>query len=67
MNRLAPLWKTIFRMNVGLDMAEFDATMKELVEHSPEDWLAFAGLTPAPARLIDADIATISGAAIRPN
>jgi predicted transposase YdaD len=41
----------------------FDATLKALVESGPGDWVALAGLPHAPARVIDADIATVSGAA----
>src|SRR5262249_39527496 len=32
-------------------------------ELSPQDWVVQGGWAPAPARLVDADIATISGAA----
>ncbi len=39
----------------------FDATLKELVESYPDDWLAVLGITPAgPVRLIDADLSTIT-------
>jgi predicted transposase YdaD len=41
----------------------FDPTLKDLVECGPEDWVALAGLPPAPTRIIDADVATVSGAA----
>src|SRR6266849_275681 len=41
----------------------FDPTLKTLVELGPADWTVFAGQPPAPARIIDADIATVSGAA----
>jgi hypothetical protein len=41
----------------------FDDTLKHLTELSPEDWVVRGGWTPAPATLIDADIATITGAA----
>ena len=41
----------------------FDATLKELVECGPSDWPMLAGLPRAPARVVDADIATVSGAA----
>ncbi len=41
----------------------FDDTLKHLTELSPEDWVVQGGWTAAPATLIDADIATISGAA----
>jgi hypothetical protein len=43
----------------------FDAALRDLVECGPEDWAFLAGLPEAPARLIDADIATVSGAADR--
>jgi len=41
----------------------FDPTLKTLVEVGPGDWTVFAGQPAAPTRIIDADIATISGAA----
>src|ERR1700722_11790730 len=40
-----------------------DDTLKHLTELSPQDWVVRGGWTAAPATLIDADIATISGAA----
>lgn len=40
----------------------FDATLKDLLERSPEDWPVLAGLPPAPVTVIDADISTVSGA-----
>jgi hypothetical protein len=40
-----------------------DNALKHLTELSPQDWVVRGGWTPAPAVLIDADIATISGAA----
>src|SRR5437879_954327 len=41
----------------------FDPTLKTLVEVGPADWTVFAGQPAAPTRIIDADIATVSGAA----
>src|SRR6266849_4179113 len=41
----------------------FDPTLKTLVELGPADWTVFAGQPAAPTRVIDADIATVSGAA----
>lgn len=41
----------------------FDPTLKALVESSPEDWPVFVGQPPAPTEVIDADVATVSGAA----
>jgi hypothetical protein len=41
----------------------FDPTLKALVEVGPDDWTVFAGQPAAPTRIIDADIATVSGAA----
>lgn len=41
----------------------FDPTFKALVESAPEDWVVLAGDPRAPAQIIDADIATVSGAA----
>lgn len=40
----------------------FDPTFKTLVEASPEDWPALADLPRGPTDVIDADIATVSGA-----
>src|ERR1700681_555874 len=39
-----------------------DDTLKHLTELSPQDWVVRGGWTAAPATIIDADIATISGA-----
>jgi predicted transposase YdaD len=41
----------------------FDPTLKDLVETMPADWLALVGVPPTPVEVIDADIATVSGAA----
>jgi predicted transposase YdaD len=41
---------------------KFDATLKTLLEESPQDWPALAGQPPRPVKVIDADISTISGA-----
>ena len=41
----------------------FDDTLKHLTELSAPDWVIRGGWTAAPTTLIDADIATISGAA----
>src|SRR5690242_13530578 len=41
----------------------YDPTFKALVEAGPADWAVLAGQPPAPAEVIDADIATVSGAA----
>src|SRR5262245_42459080 len=40
-----------------------DDTLKHLTEISPRDWVVRGGWAPAAATVIDADIATISGAA----
>jgi predicted transposase YdaD len=42
---------------------EFDPTLKTLVEGSPGDWPVLMGQSAARTRVIDADIATVSGAA----
>jgi predicted transposase YdaD len=42
---------------------KFDVTLKSLLEDSPADWSALAGVPDAEVTVIDADIATISGAA----
>jgi hypothetical protein len=42
---------------------EYDPTVKALVEAGPEDWLVLAGRPRAPARVLDADLATVSRAA----
>jgi hypothetical protein len=39
-----------------------DDALKHLTEWSPQDWVVHGGWPAAPATLIDADIATISGA-----
>lgn len=39
-----------------------DDALKQLTELSPQGWVVRGGWSAAPARLIDADIATISGA-----
>lgn len=51
-----------------------DDTLKQLTELAPQDWIVQGGWPAAPARVIDADIATIAGAtdkvirvAARPN
>jgi predicted transposase YdaD len=41
----------------------FDATFKEMLERSPADWLALAGLEGPGAELIDADVSTVTAAA----
>jgi hypothetical protein len=40
-----------------------DDTLKQLTELSPQDWVVQGGWPRAPATAIDADIATITGAA----
>jgi predicted transposase YdaD len=40
----------------------YDPTLKALVELRPADWPALAGLPRGPTSVIDADIATVSGA-----
>src|SRR5438128_6902982 len=47
---------------MGKDRKPFDATLKDLVECGPADWPVLANLPTAPTRIIDADIATVSGA-----
>lgn len=41
---------------------QFDDTLKHLTELAPQDWVVQGGWPAAPARVIDADIATIAGA-----
>ena len=42
----------------------FDASLKDLIESYPADWLSFLGLgTAAAVEAIDADVSTVSGAA----
>ena len=38
----------------------FDSTTKQLVELSPSDWLAYAGLPGLDAEVLDADLSTVS-------
>src|SRR6516162_10075194 len=40
-----------------------DDTLKHLTELSPQDWVVRGGWEAAPATVIDADIATLTGAA----
>lgn len=42
---------------------KFDVTLKALLEDAPEDWPILAGVADTHVEVIDADIATISGAA----
>src|SRR6202035_1749361 len=44
-------------------MPGLDNTLKHLTELSPQDWVVRGGWSAAPATVIDADIATITGAA----
>jgi hypothetical protein len=41
----------------------YDPTLKALVETEPESWPALLGRPTGPTEVIDADIATVSGAA----
>ena len=41
----------------------YDATTKFMVESQPEAWPAYVGLPDAPARIIDADLSTVTTAA----
>ncbi len=41
----------------------YDPTLKALVETDPASWPGFLGRPTGPTRVIDADIATVSGAA----
>jgi len=41
----------------------YDATLKELLEGSPDDWPVLLGLPRARADVIDADVSTFTGAA----
>lgn len=44
----------------------FDATLKELVEAYPRDWIAQLGLSSAgPLEIIDADLSTVTAQADR--
>src|SRR5262249_3527898 len=42
--------------------APIDDTLKHLTELSPQDWVVRGGWPAAPAAVIDADIATLTGA-----
>ena len=44
-------------------MSQYDPTLKALVETIPADWLALLNKPRQPVEAIDADIATVSGAA----
>ena len=41
----------------------YDPVLKDLVETEPESWPALLGRPAGPTQVIDADIATVSGAA----
>ena len=41
----------------------YDSTLKTLVEIEPEAWPTLLGRPTGPTEVIDADIATVSGAA----
>lgn len=41
---------------------QFDVTLKSLLEDAPDDWPRLAGVAASRVTVIDADIATISGA-----
>ncbi len=41
----------------------YDATTKHLIETYPADWLAFLGLSATHARIIDADLSTVTSEA----
>ncbi len=41
----------------------YDPTLKALVETEPESWPSFLGRPTGPTTVLDADIATVSGAA----
>jgi len=41
----------------------YDPTLKALVETDPDSWPGFLGGPTGPTAVIDADIATVSGAA----
>jgi hypothetical protein len=41
----------------------YDPTLKDMVETEPESWPGFLGRPTGPTEVIDADIATVSGAA----
>src|SRR5262249_31536837 len=47
----------------GMAAKPFDPTVKTLVEASPADWPVLLGQPAVPTEVIDADIATVSGAA----
>jgi predicted transposase YdaD len=42
---------------------KFDVTLKSLLEDSPEDWPILAGVHEPRVEVIDADVATLTGAA----
>ena len=53
------------RKVVAAGAKPFDATTKELVESGPADWVRLLGLPADQAKVIDADLATISTEADR--
>src|SRR5205814_672123 len=51
------------RKDTAMTAKSYDPTTKVLVEIDPESWPAFVGSRCGPTTVIDADIATVSGAA----
>jgi hypothetical protein len=51
------------REELAVAAKSFDPTLKDMVETEPEAWPAFLGRPSGPTMVIDADIATVSGAA----
>jgi len=47
----------------SMTVKPYDPTLKTLVEIEPESWPVLLGYAKAPTEAIDADIATVSGAA----
>ncbi|HTU89974.1 MAG TPA: hypothetical protein VMF69_07750 [Gemmataceae bacterium] len=50
-------------MDTFITAKPYDPTLKTLVEIEPESWPVLLGYAKAPTEVIDADIATVSGAA----
>jgi hypothetical protein len=50
-------------VEAAVTIKQFDPTMKAMVEIEPESWPAWLGRPTGPTAVIDADIATVSGAA----
>jgi predicted transposase YdaD len=54
---------SLLKMDSAVTTKPYDPTLKALVEIEPESWPSLLGRPTGPTEVIDADIATVSGAA----